>query len=80
MANVDGPEWLKKLEMRREKIKGKLAHEIGRGARCNKCKDCPGLDLHFWRKICLKCKCKKEQVNLRISNECNNLSNIMIKA
>lgn len=33
MANLDGPEWLQKLEMRREKIRGKLGHEIGAGAK-----------------------------------------------
>lgn len=22
---------------------------------------CPGLDLHFWRKVCRNCKCRKEQ-------------------
>ncbi|XP_033123431.1 testin-like isoform X2 [Anneissia japonica] len=35
-----------------------LGHEIGAGAPCVKCGDaCPGLDLHFWRKICRNCKC-----------------------
>lgn len=22
---------------------------------------CPGLDLHFWRKVCRNCKCRKDQ-------------------
>lgn len=58
------PEWLSKLESRREKIgsRGKLGHESGAGAPCNECGDkCPGLDLHFWRKVCRNCKCRKDQ-------------------
>ncbi|XP_058130016.1 testin [Anopheles ziemanni] len=56
------PEWLVKLESRRERIKAKLSHESGNGAPCNVCGSaCPGLDLHFWRKICRNCKCRKEQ-------------------
>ncbi|XP_053681024.1 testin [Anopheles nili] len=56
------PEWLLKLESRREQIKAKLSHESGNGAPCNACGSaCPGLDLHFWRKICRNCKCRKEQ-------------------
>ncbi|XP_041782458.1 testin [Anopheles merus] len=56
------PEWLLKLESRREQIKAKLSHESGNGAPCNVCgSSCPGLDLHFWRKICRNCKCRKEQ-------------------
>nr|XP_039264905.1 testin-like [Styela clava] len=38
-----------------------LTHEVGAGAPCLKCGNkCPGLDLHFWRKICRNCKCKQE--------------------
>ncbi|XP_038108774.1 uncharacterized protein LOC6039974 [Culex quinquefasciatus] len=56
------PDWLEKLETRREKIKGKLGHESGNGAPCVVCgSKCPGLDLHFWRKVCRNCKCRKEQ-------------------
>uniref|UniRef100_A0A182Q7L9 Testin n=1 Tax=Anopheles farauti TaxID=69004 RepID=A0A182Q7L9_9DIPT len=56
------PAWLLKLESRREQIKAKLSHESGNGASCNVCgSGCPGLDLHFWRKICRNCKCRKEQ-------------------
>lgn len=57
------PEWLSKLESRREKlVRGKLGHEAGAGAPCNDCGDkCPGLDLHFWRKVCRNCKCRKDQ-------------------
>ncbi len=56
------PEWLVDLENKREKKKGsRLGHEIGIGAKCNVCGDsCPGLDLHFWRKTCKNCKCRKE--------------------
>ncbi|XP_061394387.1 uncharacterized protein LOC133329946 [Musca vetustissima] len=57
------PEWLSKLEDRREKLKcSKLGHEAGAGAPCSVCEDkCPGLDLHFWRKVCRNCKCRKDQ-------------------
>lgn len=61
------PEWLSKLELRREKLtKRRLGHESGAGAPCLTCNEkCPGLDLHFWRKVCRNCKCRKEQ------HECN---------
>lgn len=57
------PDWLSKLEDRREKLKKtKLGHETGAGAPCNQCGNkCPGLDLHFWRKVCRNCKCRKDQ-------------------
>lgn len=56
------PEWLVDLENKRERKKGsRLGHEIGANAKCNVCGDsCPGLDLHFWRKTCKNCKCRKE--------------------
>lgn len=56
------PNWLLKLEEQRaRRLKVKLGHEAGAGAPCQKCGDkCPGLDLHFWRKICKLCKCGKE--------------------
>ncbi|KAH0549877.1 protein PF14_0175 [Cotesia glomerata] len=50
------PKWL--LELENRKRKPRLAHEVGAGAPCIKCvSNCPGLDLHFWRKICKNCKC-----------------------
>lgn len=57
------PEWLSKLESRRELLKrSKLGHESGAGAPCSECQDkCPGLDLHFWRKVCRNCMCRKDQ-------------------
>ncbi|XP_030081982.1 uncharacterized protein LOC115483803 [Drosophila hydei] len=57
------PEWLSKLESRREMLKrSKLGHESGAGAPCGECLDkCPGLDLHFWRKVCRNCMCRKDQ-------------------
>ncbi|XP_055621903.1 uncharacterized protein LOC129765526 [Toxorhynchites rutilus septentrionalis] len=56
------PDWLVKLESRREQIRGRLGHESGNGAPCIVCENkCPGLDLHFWRKVCRNCKCRKEQ-------------------
>lgn len=62
MSGQNVPEWLVDLENKREKKKGsRLGHEIGANARCNVCGDgCPGLDLHFWRKTCKNCKCRKE--------------------
>lgn len=59
------PEWLAKLEERREKKRGRLGHEFGAGAPCLACSSCTGLDLHFWRKICRNCKCRRDQ------HECN---------
>ncbi|XP_077992769.1 testin-like isoform X2 [Glandiceps talaboti] len=41
-------------------------HEIGAGAPCLKCGDaCPGLDLHFWRKICRNCKCSQSDHDIK---------------
>lgn len=59
---IEAPNWLVKLEEQRERrLKAKLGHETGAGAPCQTCGDkCPGLDLHFWRKICKICKCGKE--------------------
>ncbi|XP_050530404.1 testin [Daktulosphaira vitifoliae] len=58
------PEWVSKLENKHKKHH-KLAHEIGSGSSCLNCLDkCPGLDLHFWRKVCKNCKCKKEEHNI----------------
>ncbi|XP_060817296.1 testin isoform X1 [Bombus pascuorum] len=55
----DRPKWL--LELENRKRKPRLAHEAGAGAPCVLCKAaCPGLDLHFWRKICKNCKCSKD--------------------
>ncbi|XP_066255757.1 uncharacterized protein Tes [Euwallacea similis] len=57
------PNWLNDLEAKRERrLKVKLGHETGAGAPCLKCgDDCPGLDLHFWRKACKICRCPKEE-------------------
>ncbi|XP_015115591.1 paxillin isoform X1 [Diachasma alloeum] len=53
------PKWL--LELENRKRKPRLAHEVGAGAPCIKCTvSCPGLDLHFWRKICKNCKCSRD--------------------
>jgi len=59
------PEWMLLLENKKKKPH-RLAHEIGAGAPCLTCGDkCPGLDLHFWRKLCRNCKCKKEEHDVR---------------
>ncbi|XP_036149159.1 testin [Monomorium pharaonis] len=53
------PKWLLDLENR--KRKPRLAHEAGAGAPCTNCNSaCPGLELHFWRKICKNCKCGRD--------------------
>ncbi|XP_032673405.1 uncharacterized protein LOC116845148 [Odontomachus brunneus] len=53
------PKWL--LELENRKRKPRLAHEAGAGAPCMNCNSaCPGLDLHFWRKICKNCKCGRD--------------------
>ncbi|GAB0092327.1 testin [Sergentomyia squamirostris] len=62
--SVETPEWVVKLEKKRDEVfKGRrLGHESGAGAPCNVCgSGCPGLDLHFWRKVCRNCRCRKDQ-------------------
>lgn len=49
--------YLEKLEIRPKHI---IAHEYGAGSRCLNC-NCPGLDLHFWRKICKTCSCRMDE-------------------
>ncbi|XP_071448786.1 testin [Hetaerina americana] len=61
---VNTPDWILRLE-NKQKRTHKLAHEIGAGAPCLQCHSCPGLDLHFWRKLCKKCKCKKEEHDVK---------------
>ncbi|KAI5722634.1 hypothetical protein M8J76_011260 [Diaphorina citri] len=57
--------WMEILESKNQKGH-KLAHDLGAGSPCLQCKDnCPGLDLHFWRKVCKNCKCKKESHDVR---------------
>ncbi|KAJ2947422.1 hypothetical protein O0L34_g17200 [Tuta absoluta] len=58
----EAPAWLSKLESQREKLsKARLGHDSGAGASCNSCgPSCPGLDLHFWRKVCRSCHCSKD--------------------
>ncbi|XP_045449320.1 testin [Melitaea cinxia] len=58
----EAPAWLSKLESQREKLsKARLGHDSGAGAPCNSCgSGCPGLDLHFWRKVCRACHCSKD--------------------
>ncbi|KAK6111193.1 LIM domain family protein [Brugia pahangi] len=41
------------------KPKNILCHEIGAGSPCLKC-NCPGLDLHYWRKMCKVCSCRMD--------------------
>ncbi|KAH7729250.1 PET domain-containing protein [Aphelenchoides avenae] len=48
------------ISLLEHKPKPVLSHEIGAGSPCLKC-DCPGLDLHFWRKICKVCFCRMDE-------------------
>lgn len=60
----EAPAWMLALEKKQQRVH-RLAHEVGAGSPCLLCQDdCPGLDLHFWRKICRNCKCKKEDHNV----------------
>eukprot|EP00729_Bicosta_minor_P013359 gene13359-33811_t len=38
---------------------GVLLHEVDQGQPCTSCADCPGFELHFWRKRCIHCRCNK---------------------
>ncbi|KAL5493716.1 hypothetical protein EMCRGX_G014935 [Ephydatia muelleri] len=39
-----------------------LAHAVGEGSKCLKCKDsCPGLLLHYWRNRCKYCGCSRDE-------------------
>ncbi|XP_068622062.1 testin [Battus philenor] len=62
VETTEAPAWLSKLESQREKLsKARLGHDSGAGAPCNSCGPvCPGLDLHFWRKVCRACHCSKD--------------------
>ncbi|CAD5226666.1 unnamed protein product [Bursaphelenchus xylophilus] len=48
-----------------EKPKLILSHDLGAGASCLNC-DCPGLDLHFWRKRCKICTCRADEHNIEL--------------
>lgn len=37
-----------------------VMHEVDLGAMCTSCDNCPGFELHFWRKHCKHCKCARE--------------------
>jgi len=53
------------LELEKLKKRPGLAHELGAGAPCSKCKEkCSGFQLHFWRKVCMNCRCGKAEHNV----------------
>jgi len=53
------------FELEQLKKRPGLAHELGQGAPCLNCKDkCPGFQLHYWRKVCLNCRCGKAEHNV----------------
>ncbi|CAD5219027.1 unnamed protein product [Bursaphelenchus okinawaensis] len=51
-----------------EKPKLVLSHDLGAGANCLKC-DCPGLDLHFWRKRCKICTCRADDHDIKLPSD-----------
>lgn len=57
--------YLFKLEYKPKPV---LSHELGAGSPCLKCQ-CPGLDLHFWRKICKNCHCRLDEHDIILPND-----------
>eukprot|EP00045_Choanoeca_perplexa_P008152 m.74780 g.74780 ORF g.74780 m.74780 type:complete len:542 (-) comp14379_c0_seq1:82-1707(-) len=39
---------------------GVLYHDVDKGQPCFGCKECPGFEMHFWRKDCTQCGCAKD--------------------
>ncbi|KAI6181089.1 hypothetical protein M3Y98_00791500 [Aphelenchoides besseyi] len=66
VENAGNPvqEYLSKLE---HKPKLTLSHDIGAGSACLKCQ-CPGLDLHYWRKLCKVCACRADEHDIELPN------------
>ncbi|CAG0924807.1 unnamed protein product [Notodromas monacha] len=43
---------------RRKRAAPTLAHDFGKGSPCSRCDHkCPGLELHYWKDVCLNCGC-----------------------
>uniref|UniRef100_A0A915DL63 PET domain-containing protein n=1 Tax=Ditylenchus dipsaci TaxID=166011 RepID=A0A915DL63_9BILA len=57
--------YLFKLEFKPKPV---LSHELGAGSLCLKCK-CPGLDLHFWRKMCKNCYCRLDEHDIILPDD-----------
>jgi len=52
-------------ELEQLKKRPGLAHELGQGAPCLRCGEkCPGFQLHYWRKVCMNCRCGKAEHNV----------------
>ncbi|KAK0399938.1 hypothetical protein QR680_003284 [Steinernema hermaphroditum] len=45
-----------------------LSHDFGSGAPCLKC-NCEGLDLHYWRKMCKRCRCRMDEHDIQLEEE-----------
>jgi len=53
------------LDLDQRKKRSGLAHELGLGAACTRCgENCSGFELHFWRKVCMNCRCGKAEHNV----------------
>eukprot|EP00118_Oscarella_pearsei_P003858 m.16033 g.16033 ORF g.16033 m.16033 type:complete len:384 (+) comp26691_c0_seq1:207-1358(+) len=49
---------------------GVLFHNVDAGAPCMKCGDgCIGFELHYWRKICKNCRCKREEHDIKVEED-----------
>ena len=48
-------------EMERLRPRQVLGHQVGEGSLCLVCgSGCSGLQLHYWRRVCLVCGCRQE--------------------
>uniref|UniRef100_A0A6A7G322 Testin n=1 Tax=Hirondellea gigas TaxID=1518452 RepID=A0A6A7G322_9CRUS len=67
--NPGASKYIEKIESRLNR-KARLAHDLGAGAPCLKCGDkCPGFELHYWRKVCLNCRCSKDDHDIQDDDE-----------
>uniref|UniRef100_A0A1I7ZJN0 Prickle-like protein 2 n=1 Tax=Steinernema glaseri TaxID=37863 RepID=A0A1I7ZJN0_9BILA len=45
-----------------------LSHDFGAGSPCLKC-NCEGLDLHYWRKLCKRCRCRMDEHDIQLAED-----------
>ncbi|KAI6175473.1 hypothetical protein M3Y97_00692800 [Aphelenchoides bicaudatus] len=65
----DHPDLVPYLNQLELKPKPVLLHDTNAGAPCLKCGKCSGLELHYWRKQCLACRCRSDQHNIELPSE-----------